>query len=304
MKFTEDTLINWTKRSSDTEQQKIDNAINMIKDAINNHDELKEKDIEIFAQGSYPNNTNVKLESDVDVNVMLKDTFYSKYKEGKTRDDYGFTKGTNNYDSYKAEVLKAIQNKFEIDNVLVGNKSFKIDSNTYRVEADVVPSFQFRNYSNDDNNDPTNYIEGIKFFARDNTEIINYPKIHTSNGITKNTNTSRRYKRLVRIFKRTRHKMIEDGISVSENITSFLLECLIWNLPNSKLNDYDTWMERVKQAIIYLFNKTKSADDCKDWGEVSEHFFLFHSGRKWSVTDANQFLKQMWNYLEYQNEKD
>lgn len=302
MKYTEDNLNNWTKRSSDTEQQKIDNAISMIKDAINNHAELKDKDIEIFAQGSYANNTNVRIESDVDVNIMLKDTFYDKYKEGKTRDDYGFTEGTNNYDDYKREVLKAVQNKFGIDNIIVGNKSFKIGSNTYRVEADVVPSFQYRDYSYDENNDPKNFIEGTKFFDRDDTEVINYPKIHISNGITKNNDTARRYKRLVRIFKRIKYKMIDDGISVSENITSFLLECLIWNLPNSKLNDYDTWTERVKQAIIYLLNKAKSADDCKDWGEVSERFFLFHSGRKWTVSVVNQFLNQLWNYLEYNNE--
>jgi len=302
MKFPEETLNNWTKRSSDTEQQKIDNALNMIKDAIGNHDAIKEKEIEIFAQGSYANNTNVRIESDVDVNVMLKDTFYSKYREGKSRDDYGFTEGTNNYDDYKTEVLRALQNKFELDNVIVGNKSFKIDSNTYRVEADVVPSFQYRNYSQDENNDPDNYIEGIKFFARDNTDVINYPKIHISNGVTKNNSTSRRFKRLVRIFKRAKYRMVDDGILVSDNITSFLIECLIWNVPNSTINGFDTWIERVRQAIIYLFNKTKSAEDCKDWGEVSEYFYLFHSGRKWSVSDVNQYLTQMWNYMEYKNE--
>ena len=49
MKFTEEILTNWTKRSSDTEPQKIDNAVSMIKDAIDNHDALKEKEIEVFA---------------------------------------------------------------------------------------------------------------------------------------------------------------------------------------------------------------------------------------------------------------
>ncbi len=302
MKYSEETLNNWTKKSSDTEEQKIENAISMIKSAIDNHDYFNEKNIEIFAQGSYANNTNVKLDSDVDVNIMLKDTFYSEYKEGKSSDDYGFTDGTNNYDDYKREVLKALQNKFGLDNVIVGNKSFKIDSNTYRVEADAVPSFQYRNYRNDNNTNSNNYIEGTKFFARDNSEVINYPKVHIQNGIQKNSNTQRRFKRLVRIFKRIRYKMIEDNIEVSDNITSFLLECLIWNLPNNYLTNYQTWTERLKQAIIYLYNQTETAETCKDWGEVSEHFYLFHSGRKWSVSDVNSYLVQMWNYLEYNNE--
>lgn len=302
MKFTEDTLKNWTKRSSDTEQQKIDNAVNMIKSAIENNDDLKEKDIEIFAQGSYPNNTNVKLDSDVDVNIMHKGTFYSKYKTGKSRENYGFTAGTNNYDTYKANVLKALQVKFGIDKVIVGNKSFKLESNSYRVEADVVPSFQFRNYSFDDNDDKNNFIEGIKFLSRDNSEVINYPKQHIENGVSKNTYTSRRFKRLVRIFKHARYKMKEDGIAVSENISSFLLECLVYNLPNSTFNDFDTWNDRVKQAIIHLWNKTKELETCNKWVEVSGRFYLFHSGRKWNHTDVNVFLKQMWNYFEYSNE--
>ena len=54
MKYTEDTLTNWTKPSSNTEDQKINNALNMIKDAINLNDELSNKDIEIFSQGFMP----------------------------------------------------------------------------------------------------------------------------------------------------------------------------------------------------------------------------------------------------------
>lgn len=302
MKITEETLKNWIKRSSDTEQQKIDNAVNMIKDAIAKHDALKGKDIEIFAQGSYANNTNVRLNSDVDINIMLKDTFYSKYPNGKSREDYGFTEGTNDFDIYKGEVLKALQNKFEIDNILVGNKSFKILENSYHVEADAVATFQYRNYSGDANNDPDNFIKGVKFFDRNNNEVINYPKIHIENGIQKNTNTSRKFKRLIRIYKRAKIHMGENGTSVSDNITSFLLECLIWNLPNSYFSSYSTWNDIVKNSIIYLFNQTKETEKCKEWGEVSEMFYLFHSERKWNANDVNGFLKTMWNYFEYSNE--
>ena len=96
--------------------------------------------------------------------------------------------------------------------------------------------------------------------------------------------------------------MKEDGIAVSENITSFLLESLIYNLPNSTFNDYETWNERVKQAIIYLWNATRKSETCNKWVEVSGIFYLFHSERKWTYSDANTFLKQMWNYFEYGNE--
>ncbi len=93
--------------------------------------------------------------------------------------------------------------------------------------------------------------------------------------------------------------MIDEGEPVNKGITSFLIECLLWNTPNSTFNNYDTWTERIKQAIIYLYNKTKDEKDCKEWGEVSEMFYLFHSDRKWNVKMTNDFLKQMWNYLEF-----
>lgn len=299
-KYSEQTFDDWRKPARKTEEQRISNAISMIKDAINASINLKDKDIEIFVQGSYANNTNVRANSDVDVCVMLKDTFYSKYPDGKSRDNYGFTAGTYNFSTYRSDLIKALNNKYGADNIKPGNKSIKIIETSYRVETDAVPSFQYRNYKYINSSDPKEYTEGIKFYASNTgQQVINYPKAHIENGIKKNKDTLRRYKRLVRIFKRVRYKMIDDGKPVNKGITSFLIECLLWNTPNEIFNDYDTWTERLKQTIIYLYNKTKDENDCKVWGEVSEMFYLFHTGRKWNVKMTNDFLKQMWQYLEF-----
>jgi hypothetical protein len=70
--------------------------------------------------------------------------------------------------------------------------------------------------------------------------------------------------------------MIDDGISVSNNITSFLLECLVWNTPDSIMNNYLTWTDRLKQSIIHIYNDTKEdTEACREWGEVSELLYLF-----------------------------
>jgi hypothetical protein len=300
-KFTEQTLDDWRKPASETEEQKISNAISMIKDAIKSHDTLKNKDIEFIVQGSYGNNTNIKLNSDIDVCVMLKDTFYSEYRDGASRDNYGFTDGTNNFSDYRKFIIEALIKKFNVENIVVGNKSIKINSNTYRVQADVIPAFQYRNYRNDKENNPENFIEGIKFYSAKNEEVINYPKQHISNGTTKNSNTTRRFKRAVRLYKRIKNKMIEDGLPVPKSINSFLIEGLLWNTPNTTFNNSSTWNGLLKDSIIFLYNNTDTDEKCKDWGEVSEMFYLFHSGRKWSQADVNSFLVQMWNYLEYQS---
>jgi tRNA nucleotidyltransferase (CCA-adding enzyme) len=59
-RFTEQTLTNWTKPPSDTEESKLENAERMVREAISEDDTLKSKSTETFGQGSYANNTNVK----------------------------------------------------------------------------------------------------------------------------------------------------------------------------------------------------------------------------------------------------
>ncbi|MBR5779756.1 MAG: nucleotidyltransferase [Clostridia bacterium] len=298
MKYTESTLVSWTKPVSDTEEQKIQNTINMIKSAIDSSHELKDLTIEIFVQGSYANNTNVKANSDVDVCVMLKSTFYTEYPDGKNRSDYGFIEGDISYAEYRRRVRTAIVNKFGSGNVTDGNKSIKIQSNSYHVNADVVVAFMLKNFKIINSVNPNRYVEGTRFYSMSCTEVTNYPKKHISNGKNKNIQTDHRYKYLTRIFKHIRNAMVDDGKVNGEKISSFLVECLIWNVPNNIITGYSNWTETVKQAIIHLYNAIKDGNQ-KEWGEVSECFCLFHPGRKWTAEDAKTFLYDMWNYLEY-----
>lgn len=297
MKYSEERLQFWTTPLSDTEKQRADNAIKMIRAAIESSDELKSMNIEIFTQGSYENNTNVRSESDVDICVMLKDVFHGEYPDGKKSEDYGFTTASLSFTHYRDMVKSALRAKFGSNYVSDGNKSLKIDENTYHVKADVVPAFQLRNYYYLGSIDPSSYVEGIWFMSKTGDGVKNYPKEHISNGITKNNGTNRRYKKLVRIMKHIRNEMVDDR-KIDENIiTSFLVECLVWNIPNSIITGYSTWTETVKQAIIYLYNAINDGKH-NDWTEVSKMLYLFRK-RKWTDQDAKQWLYETWNYLEY-----
>lgn len=301
--FTEEQLENWYKPVSTTEDEKINHTIDMIKRAIKNSNDFDSLTYEIFVQGSYGNNTNVKLDSDVDVNIMLTSTFFACYPNGKNRDDYGFEPGAISYSEYKEMIVKALQSKFGIESIMLGNKSIKITSNSYRVNADCVISMQYRNYRDINSINPNAYIEGIKYYAKDESEVINYPKDHITNGKVKNISTNYKYKKLVRIFKCIRNKMCNDGIITKDKITSFLVECLVWNVPDKNITKYTTWNETVKQSIIYLYNGIKN-NECNQWGEVSERLYLFNSNRKWTQADAKDFLLKMWNYMGYDNENN
>lgn len=293
MRYSEETLQSWTASLSQTEEKRAENTIKMIRSAIEANDELKKMDIEVFTQGSFANNTNVRSDSDVDICVMLKSSYFFDLPQGKTATDYGIIPGSITFQRYRDLVKKALQDKFGSSYVTDGNKSLKIRENTYHVQADVVPAFQYRRYTTV----VTQYYEGIRFYANDGTEVTNYPKVHIRNGVEKNKDTQRQYKALVRIMKHIKNGMVDDKKADGDKITSFLIECLVWNIPNGTITGCSTWTETVKQSIAYLYNAIDK-NRHQNWGEVSELLYLFR-GRKWTDVDVKNWLISAWSYLEF-----
>ena len=294
-KFTEETLTTWTRPPSETEETKLQNAERMVREAISEDKKLSEFSTETFGQGSYANDTNVRLNSDIDINVRYTNGFYFDLPNGKNREDFGLTTPTQySLEEFKNDVETALVNKFGRTSIVRSKKCLTVVGNSNRIETDVVPTWNYRRYSENGS-----YVLGAKFRTDDNHWIVNFPWQHIENGKIKNSNTHLRFKRLTRIVKKLRFKMIEDRIQVSDSITSFLLECLIWNVPNNILNDNETWTSRLRESIIHLYENTKTSESCNNWGEVSELLYLFHSGRKWTPQDVNNFLILAWNYLEF-----
>lgn len=296
-RFTEEQLKSFTKPVSDIEEQKLEKAKNAIKRAIDNDPKLSKKSnlIDFFGQGSYANDTNVKNNSDIDINVMYYGCYYHSDIPKNTKEE-DFNLGTTpcfySYKEFKNDVEQALINYFGRKKVNRKNKCISVD--TYDIDVDVVPTWKYKRFDS-----KYNIIEGVTLFT-DNTnqQIINYPKQHIENGKNKNFHTHKRFKWLTRIYKRIRYEMIDDRIPINNNITSFLLECLVWNVPNDIFNDYSTWTERIQESRKYLYNEIEN-NGCKYWGEVSELLYLFYNGRKWSKQDVLNYLEQMWDYLEY-----
>jgi hypothetical protein len=297
MRYSEKTLMSWTAPLSKAEDDRAENTIKMVTEAIKENDELKGMDIEVFTQGSFANNTNVRSDSDVDVCVMLKDVFHCEYAKGKTGRDYNFSNSSFTFDRYRSLVKSALQEKFNADYVHDGNKSLKINENTYHVQADVVPAFQLRNYYYHNSVDCNKFIEGTYFLSSDNTEVENYPKVHKENGITKNKRTNYNYKKLVRILKHIKNNMVDDHKAKGDVITSFLVECLVYHVPDEIIYGIDTWTATVAEAIAYLYDEIKN-NRHEEWREVSDMLYLFHR-RKWTDWDVRQWLIDAYNYLGY-----
>ena len=142
-RFSEETLNGWRKPPSDTEETKLSNIERMVKECINADSTLSSmrSKIKIFGQGSYVNDTNVRLNSDVDLNVQYRGGFYFDLPAGMTRSDFGLnTPISYSASDFKNNVQSALVRRFGSD-VRRKNKCLAIEGNTNRVGADVVPTW-------------------------------------------------------------------------------------------------------------------------------------------------------------------
>jgi len=283
----------WAKPPGTTEEQRIANAERGIKDAIRGASALNNRDIRVFVQGSYQNNTNVRQDSDVDIAVVCYDVFIPQYPKGTTKETFGHIDGDYAYGRFKTEIEQALVARFGRSAVERGNKAFDVHENTYRVEADVVPFFEHRRYSVSGD-----YESGVELQpdVGQPERVINWPKQHYDNGVSKNKVTGMRYKSMVRILKCLRNVMAENQCHEAEPIPGFLLECLTWNVPNARFG-HKTYREDVRACLAFLFNNTRSDEKCSEWGEVSDLKYLFRSSQKWTRQQANSFLNKAWAYI-------
>jgi len=293
MSVSDETINGWAQGPGTTEDQKCQNAEQAVKKAIASNSALNSMDVSVFTQGSYRARTNVRKESDVDICVRLNSTFFTDYAPGKKNADYGLVDSDFTFARFKELVGSALTKYFGADYVKKGNKAFDIHENSYRVDADVLPAFQHRRYLKDGSN---RYHLGIAFKTDDGYRIENWPEQNYQNGVSKNDATSRYYKRVVRIMKRLRYQMEDDGITAAKGIASYLIECLVWNVPNSGFF-HTTYKDDLRFALAHTFNATIDDEQCKEWGEVNDLKYLFRPIQKWTRQQAHSFLSAAWDYV-------
>ena len=285
----EDKLAGWTRPSSDTEQDKQARTERMIRQAIDSHAPFNNCSLKVYAKGSYANNTNVRSDSDVDIAVECTDVQYWEESEkgnhtaGKPYD------GIWTPAKLRAELLSAMNTKFPGQVDASGSTAIQINSNSARVDADVVPCFSYRYYMKDGTRD------GTKIFKTDGSSIVNYPVQQLENGIAKNKRTGYAYKKGARLLKRIENVMVEDG--AFRELPSFFMECLAYNCPDSAFA-HPTWTECLRAMLFYIRDNLQGDEPTSGrWLEVNECFFLFHSGQKWTRDDGREFAKTAWNYF-------
>jgi hypothetical protein len=301
----EQTFRNWSKPSSDNECEKQENAERMIGDAVRAYNPLKQRNIKIIPQGSYRNNTKVRQESDVDICVCCMEPFFDDYVVA----DYGRLDAGNyahpyTYPEFKNDVQTALEATFGKAGVTRGDKALDVHANSYRVDADVVPAFAYRLYKKKEYNflvgaQVASYVEpqGTRFICDSGQTITNWPEQHYSSGVQKNKDTGGRFKLVVRAVKRLKFYLISQNIAVAKPVASYLIECLMYNVPNSVFSG-DSYKENVQNALLTCFSAIKNDEGCTNWVEVSRMKFLFRSSHPWTRQQAYDFVLSAWSYVE------
>lgn len=294
MTALEDKLGGWTGPSSATEQEKQERTERMIREALKEHTAFDGCDLTVYAKGSYANNTNVRADSDVDIAVQCGECIYWSETTKGVHPFSSRYEGIWTPPKLRSELEAALRKKFPGQVDSSGSTAFRINSSTARVDADVVPCFDYRHYFSSGS-----FREGAKVFKRDGTSLINYPQQQLDNGRAKNTRTKLRYKKAARIMKRVENAMVVTG--VRREVPSFFVECLVYRCPDSILLQ-STWTEVIRGVIVHTWKSLEGpepSEESKRWLEVNDIKFLFHGSQAWTRQDGRDFAEAAWNYLGY-----
>jgi hypothetical protein len=286
------------KRPSDNETGKRDRTEREIRAALAAYDPLQGRPYAVYVKGSYINNTNVRLNFDVDIAVEYKGYFYSDLSfdlQGQDKSVVGVVSSDDPYtcDEFKADIRGALENAFGARAVSEGNIACRVRENKTTLPADVVPSWEYRRYDHIVNGVPVCHI-GSRVYPKSGGYKNNFPAIQLRKGREKTQATSRRYKRMVRALKKLQTKLVNEGV-LEQELPSYLVECIVYNVPNPYFN-HSTYLADMRSVLAYIFNQTLPNGNWNDWHEVHELRYLFRGG-SWDHEEVHNLASEAWDYI-------
>jgi hypothetical protein len=257
----------------------------------------KDKDFEVFLQGSYGNDTNIYAESDVDTVIRLDSIFGYDLSALPPEQQTAFHQAisgnaTYTFAEFKTGVVNRLTNAFDATNVTPGNKAIRIKPNGTRRSADVVACYQYRRYIRFISLSDQEYVPGVIFPTTSSGTIINYPKRHSDNCTTKHQATNNWFKPTVRIFKNMRSKLVEDGKLAKETAPSYYIEGMLWNVPKDKFGS--SYGDTFCNCLNWLRQTDRTKLTCAN----EQYWLLGTTNVQWSAANCDLFLNalvRLWN---------
>lgn len=145
----ESTLRSWKNPPSDVEDHKRDRTEEQIRGALRASEALKAAGLQVYAKGSYKNNTNVRLDYDVDIAAECTVFYYYDLiddVEGLDPTTIDVTNYSGGYtqEAFEHDVEAALVAEFGRRAVTPGKIAFRVRESRLTLPADVVPCFSYR----------------------------------------------------------------------------------------------------------------------------------------------------------------
>jgi hypothetical protein len=271
-----------------------------VRNALNQSDapyRQQGRDVKIFLQGSYGNDTNVYKESDVDVVIQLSGTtFYSDVRLLSLMESQRFAESyqdaTYGFWEFRSDVLERLEDEFG-SAVSTGTKAICIAAGNNRRKADVVVCVDFKRYVSFPNAAAENFIPGICFFTSGNERVVNFPKQHSANLTTKHQATNSWLKPLVRIFKNMRNRLVANDVIESGVAPSYYIEGLLYNAPT------ELFGVSYEKSFVKIFNWLAAADRSTFWCANEQYKLLDGEAHvTWSSANCTTYLdavRELWD---------
>ena len=192
------------------------------------------------------------------------------------------------FKQFKNEIEQTLAVKYP-GTVQRKNKCIKINKNSYRVDADVIPCFVHKRFSTA----TTVSAEGIELISDEGNRIKSFPKQHYENGVQKNTRTNQSYKSTVRMIKNCRNHLIDNSHIDEKAMPSFFLECLLWNVPHAHYSKH-THKEIANEIIGKVYADMSTLEQAHNYAEVSDLMWLFKGQTTRTPEQAKVFLEKVY----------
>lgn len=268
-------------------------ACDSIKHTLHNDPTLQQKDVSftVYLQGSYKNSTNIHGDSDVDIVVRLDAPYRIERRDGSVKivhpdgsvQDY-------DYREFKQDVIAALKRRYGRRAVQIGDKAIEVHSSdsTLRIDADVVVCQQHRVEGG-----PGEARRGMWFETKHGEEISNYPKQHYKNGAEKNQRTNGEYKKTLRMVKRARSYLAEKGRISKDNVPSYFLVCLLYNVPEKYYTATDPNANNHQRRFCNIVNYLQDANLQEFTCQNGADQLFGPESTQWNERDAERFIKEL-----------
>lgn len=254
---------------------------------------------ELYLQGSYRNDTNIRADSDVDVVAQFNGTFRSDLSllSPEQRAQYNATVSDASYtfERFRGDVIKTLRAYYGYSHVTPGEKSIKVRSapKSGGIAVDVVPCVQYRSYFQFLGGESA-FLEGMTFktdelFSR---WIVNYPKTHWAFGVAKQSDSESRgwFKPVVRVVKNARN-IYNERAWLKLRAPSYFIECLLSQVPNRFFGPTfaNTFIGIFGWLYVALRSPLASALLCQN----RQSPLFGGQPEQWSLDDARGFVDSM-----------